>query len=95
MIYDVRVRDGLTWLSQMNIGMNLPQNPNQLSMVTIRFGRAISQAVAGVSPRRTVFAPGSVHVVHKVTLREVSSRVLLFSPVNSTSELHAHILPGR
>jgi hypothetical protein len=41
--------------------------------------------VAGFSPRRPGFAPGSIHVgfvVDKVTLGQVFLRVLRFSPVN-------------
>jgi hypothetical protein len=41
--------------------------------------------VASLSPRRTRFAPVSVHeghVVHKVTMVQVLLRVLQFSPVN-------------
>jgi hypothetical protein len=41
--------------------------------------------VAGLSPRRPVFAPGSVHVglvVDKVALGQVFLRVFQFSPVN-------------
>jgi hypothetical protein len=41
--------------------------------------------VAGFSPRRAGFDPGSVHVgfvVDKVTLGQVFPRVLPFSPVN-------------
>jgi hypothetical protein len=41
--------------------------------------------VAGLSPRRPVFAPGSIHVefvVDKVALGQVFLRVLRFSPVN-------------
>jgi hypothetical protein len=41
--------------------------------------------VAGLSPRRPGFAPGSIHVgfvVDKVALGQVFLRVLRFSPVN-------------
>jgi hypothetical protein len=43
--------------------------------------------VAGLSPRRPGFAPGSIHVgcvVDKVALRQVFLRVLRFSPVNKS-----------
>ena len=45
----------------------------------------LRRLVAGLPPRRPGFDPGSVHVgfvVNKVTLGQVFSRVLRFSPVN-------------
>jgi hypothetical protein len=48
-------------------------------------GRALAQAVTGLSPRRPGFAPGLIHVgfmVDKVALGQVFLRFLRFSPVN-------------
>jgi hypothetical protein len=45
----------------------------------------LKRLIAGLSPRRLGFAPGSIHVgfvVDKVALRQVFLRVLRFSPVN-------------
>ena len=45
----------------------------------------LRRLVAGLSPRRYGFDPGSVHVVFvvdKVALGQVSPQVLRFSPVN-------------
>jgi hypothetical protein len=45
----------------------------------------LRRLVAGLSPRRSGFDPGSVHVefvVDKVALGQVFPRVLRFSPVN-------------
>jgi hypothetical protein len=48
----------------------------------------LRRLVAGLSPRRTEFDPGSVHmgfVVDEVALGQVSPRVLRFYPVNLIS----------
>jgi hypothetical protein len=55
--------------------------------VTLEAGTVLwlRRLVAGLSPRRLGFDPGSVHVgfvVDKVVLGQVFPRVLRFSPVN-------------
>jgi hypothetical protein len=56
--------------------------------VFLKFGWAVPwlrSLVAGLSPRRPGFAPGSIHVglvVEKVSLGQAFLRVLRFSPVN-------------
>jgi hypothetical protein len=57
----------------------------------------LKQFIAGLSPRRPGFTPGSVHVgfvVDKETLGQVILRVLQFSPANIIpSLLHIHLSP--
>jgi hypothetical protein len=57
----------------------------------------LRRLVAGLSPRRPGFAPGSVHVgilVDKLALRQVLLRVLRFSPANIIPPLpHIHLSP--
>jgi hypothetical protein len=54
----------------------------------------LKRSVAGLSPQKNGFAPGSVHVgfvVDKVALGQVLLRVLRFFPVNITPPLlHTH-----
>jgi hypothetical protein len=61
------------------------QQPS-IFVTNIYVGRAwLRQLIAGLSPRRPGFDPGSVHVgfvVDKVALGHVFLRVLRFSPVN-------------
>jgi hypothetical protein len=58
----------------------------------------LRRLVAGISPQRTGFAPGSVRVgfvVDKVALGQAFLWVLWFSPVNiNPPELHTHIPSG-
>jgi hypothetical protein len=57
----------------------------------------LKRLVAGLSPRRTGFAPESTHVgfvVDKVVLGQVFLRVLRFSPANIIPPLlHIHLSP--
>jgi hypothetical protein len=57
----------------------------------------LKRLVAGLSPRRPGFAPGSIHVgfmVDSVALGQVFLRVLRFSPVNIIPPLlHIHLSP--
>jgi hypothetical protein len=73
-------------------------------MVTLTAGNNVSPAVpwlqrlvAGLSPRRPGFAPGSIHVgfvVDKVALGQVFLRILRFSPSNIIPPLlHIHLSP--
>jgi hypothetical protein len=51
----------------------------------------LRRLVTGLSPRRTGFAPGSIHVefvVKKVALGQVFPRVLRFSPVVIVTDPH-------
>jgi len=73
--------------------------PDPMTSTTARAVPWLRRLVAGLSPRRPGFAPGSVHVgfvVDKVALGQVFLRVLRFSPVNihSTVALHTHISSG-
>jgi hypothetical protein len=55
------------------------------SETTFLLGLAMSHAVSDLSPWRFGFIPRSVHVgfvMHKVTLGQVSLRVVRFSPVS-------------
>jgi hypothetical protein len=58
----------------------------------------LKRLVAGLSPRRAEFAPGSIHVgfvVDRVALGQDFLRVLRFSPVSIIpSGLHTHMSPG-
>jgi hypothetical protein len=61
----------------------------------------LKSLIAGLSPRRSRFAPGSIHVgfvVEKVALGQGFLRVLRFSPVNilfhSAVALQTHIMWG-
>jgi hypothetical protein len=73
-----------------------------LITITLTFSVGVlwlRQLVAGLSPRSTWFASGSVHVgfvMHEVALGQVFLRVLRFSSVSIISQcLHGHISPGR
>jgi hypothetical protein len=59
----------------------------------------LKRLVAGLSPRKSGFAPGSIHVgfvVDKVVLRQIFLRVIRFSPANIIPPLlHLHLSQPR
>jgi hypothetical protein len=77
----IQISVGLMFVTDIVVSM-LKRSGNYIYRMAVPWLRRL---VAGLSPRRSGFDPGSVHVgfvVDKVALGQVFPRVLRFSPVN-------------
>ena len=72
--------------------MNLKNRENDFE-VTLHDYRWLNRLVGDLSPRRTGFIPRTLHaglMMDRVSLKQVSVRVLRFSSVTTIPVLHTH-----